>query len=174
MKRAAAILLAVACHIANAKGPNPTVLLCHMHDGERVALVPPGAEVPDDSQFPPPFGPFDFTYRIEDNTLIIGNIRVPLCSTTSTTYTFATFCHFNRSEYISDWIGDTYFKDPNATAFYKKYPDYPTTTVIDRVNLTLEEETLTNRVWGEKDNKKKPWVLSSRSVGNCEILKPKF
>ncbi|MCP3713001.1 hypothetical protein M3I54_39970 [Paraburkholderia sp. CNPSo 3274] len=175
MKKATAILLAVACHIVKAETPNPTILQCHIHETGRVALVPPETEPPDDSWFPPPFPAFDFTFRIEDNALFTGNIRTPLCSTSSTTYIFATYCHLKRSDYISDWLGSTYSKDPTTIPFYKKYSGgYPSTTVIDRVNLTIEEETLTNRWWVTKDSKTRPFVLSVRTFGNCEIVKPKF
>ncbi|MBB5546350.1 hypothetical protein A8H39_20620 [Paraburkholderia fungorum] len=177
----AAILLAVACHMANAEAPQKTILQC---DGEQWGQ---GIDAPKDAVIPSRDPHVVGTYTIHGDTLIesgdgvVADGRYALCSATSTTYVFSSDCKAQRNRYITDWLGATDIYS-DTSSFAKKYKDSPWSLdiiTIDRINLRVDEENISNyaRTDFDKQSRKatvRPFLVSIRYAGSCSFVKPRF
>lgn len=177
----AAILLAAACHVANAAAPQQTILQCTgVQWGQGIAA-------PKDVAIPSRSTNVVGTYTIQGDTLIesgggaIADSRYALCSATSTTYVFSSDCKAQRTRYIADWLEATdVYSD--TSPFAKKYKDSAWNLdiiTIDRINLRVDEENISNfaRPNYDKESGKfstRPFLVSVRYAGNCSFVKPRL
>jgi hypothetical protein len=126
------------------------------------------------------------TYTLQGNSLIergggtFADERYDLCSTTSTNYVYSTDCSEDRMHSIADWleVADV----PANDRFLAKHKASGYTLdiiVIDRVNLSVNSDYLSNQVRTDYDKKAKkvvltPYLLSMRFTGNCNVERPKL
>lgn len=124
-------------------------------------------------------------YLLRGNALVQsgeGNFpdrSLVLCSTTSDSYTFSNDCSAAPMSYVEDWIHEKNF-DLQTSPFFKKYKESQfdlTIVKVDRVDLTLVDSDYTNENHSEMRESKYisiPYLVSSRFVAACRVVKPKI
>jgi hypothetical protein len=180
LRSTASLMLAAACHVANAEAPQQTILQCNGDQWGEGINAPKDVTVP--KRDPNVVG----TYTLQGNVLIesgggtFADERYDLCSTTSINYVYSTDCSVDRMHYISDWLEVT--DVPANDRFIGKHKASAYTLdilVIDRVTPSVNSEYLSNQVRTDYDKKDKkvvltPYLLSMRFVGSCSVVKPKL
>ncbi|MCX4156984.1 MULTISPECIES: hypothetical protein [Paraburkholderia] len=174
------ILLVTVCFRAGAETLPQVILQC---SGEQSSV---GINAPKDVLVPNRDPNVVGTYTLRGNVLTesgggtFADELYNLCSTTSTNYVYSTDCSVGRMRYISDWLqvtdaasNDRFMATHKASAYTLDI------LVIDRVNMSVTSEYLSNQLRTDYDQKNKkvtltPYLTSIRFVGRCSVVKPKL
>lgn len=177
-----ALLLAAAFNAAGAETPPQGILQCTGSQSAEGFNAPKDAAIPATGASTTVSG----TYTINGNVLIesgggtLSDEHYTLCSTTSTNYVYSTDCAVQPRQYVSDWLRVT---DPDTNKqFQAKYKGSTLTLdtiIIDRVSLRVDEDELSTFLRTDYDKKSRsltmrPYALSLRFVGDCNLVKPKL
>jgi hypothetical protein len=174
------ILLITISFRAGAEVPPQAILQCSGGQSSEGINTPKDVPVPKSD--PNVVG----TYTLQGNSLIesgggtFADEHYDLCSATSTNYVYSTDCSVDRMHYIADWLEVTDAPANDRFMIKHKASAYTLDTiVIDRVNLSVNSEYLSNQVrtdYVKKVNKVvlTPYLMSIRFVGNCSVAKPKL
>lgn len=173
-------ILITASLCAGAEAPPQAILQC---TGEQTSE---GINTPKYVTIPKRAPNVGDTYTLQGDVLIesgggtFADEHYNLCRSTSTTYVYSTDCSVDRLHYISEWLDVT--NVPASDKFIARHKDSPytlDTIIIDRVNLSVNAESLNNQSGTKYDKKANnvvliPYLLSTRFLGNCSVEKPKL
>ena len=176
----ASVTLLLICFHAGAQTPPQGILECAGPDEFK------GINAPKDSAVISKTNEVAGTYTFQGNVLIESaggtgkDQRFNLCSTTSTNAVYSTDCATSTASYTAEWLRVS--DSPSLNAFQARHVNswvQLDTVVVDRVNLTLDDWSLSTQERSDYVPSKnaldvKPYLLSSHFVATCHLARTQF